>query len=129
MKKFSKSAVATFASMALLLMPTQAIFAEEATNSAPAVNQLQEYSQNISLQGTVSGYVRDETTHIYFNGPATIGVNAPYGGTFDVYAISLDGYSYYQGTIYGTGSLSVKLYGYHKIFVNSGSSGTFYVNY
>lgn len=130
MKKFSKSVVATFASMALLLMPTQAIFAEETINSAPAVNQFQEYNKNISPQAIVSGTVGGHTTDIYFNGSVTVGVTPTYvGGIFDVYSQSPDGNFEYLGEIRGSGTLQTKLYGYYKIYVTSNSSGTFYVNY
>jgi hypothetical protein len=121
MKKFSKSVVATFASMALLLMPTQAIFAEE----------FQEYNKNISPQAIVSGTVGGHTTDIYFNGSVTVGVTPTYvGGIFDVYSQSPDGNFEYLGEIRGSGTLQTKLYGYYKIYVTStNSSGTFYVNF
>lgn len=131
MKKFQKSLIATIASMALLLTPTQAIFADGATNNITPVKNTQQLNKNISPQAIVSGTVGGHTTDIYFNGTVTVGVTPTYvGGIFDVYSQSPDGNFEYLGEIRGSGTLATKLFGYYKIYVTStNSSGTFYVNY
>ncbi|MDT3427275.1 hypothetical protein J2Z22_002826 [Paenibacillus forsythiae] len=129
MKKYQKTVIAGLSTMAILLTPIQAAFADEAvTNSTPA-QEVQASNGIATTQGTIYGLVGDPTTDIYMNGVVTVGVTAPSGGNFVVYAIDQYGSYIYLGEIIGSGTIHTQLYGYHKIYVSSSFSGTFYVTY
>ncbi|MBP1903531.1 phosphosulfolactate phosphohydrolase-like enzyme [Paenibacillus turicensis] len=130
MKKFQKSVLATLTSMALLLMPTQAIFAKEVINNTSVVNEIQEINKDFSLLGAHSEKINNQTEDIYCNGNVTIKVNADdENASFDISYIKGKEHTKI-GTVKGSKSKSVKLYGYHKfVVVSSTSSGTFSVEY
>jgi hypothetical protein len=127
MKKYQKTAIAGISAMTMLLTPMGA-FAHESAPAASSPPAQEVQAGNFAALATISGVVGNPTTDIYLNGSVTIGVNAPNGGNFVVYAIQNGSYNY-LGEIIGTGSITRKLYGYNKIYVSSSFAGTFYVNY
>ncbi|MBP2000064.1 hypothetical protein J2Z69_001083 [Paenibacillus shirakamiensis] len=131
MKSYQKLAVSGFCTIAMLLSPMQAAFADEAITSTnhSTAQEVQSSNTKVSPRGLIYGTVGDPTTDIYFNGVVTVNVTAPSGGDFVVYAITPGGSYNYLNTIKGSGSLRTQLYGYHKIYVTSSFSGTFTVNY
>ncbi|WP_025677088.1 hypothetical protein [Paenibacillus polymyxa] len=133
MKKYQKTAIAVLSTMAMLLVPIQAAFADEvATTTNPSTQEVQRLeAQGIDLfaQNPLKGYFEGGySTDIYLRGNVTIQF---YNNALGEYVINFENMS---GNVvksarvvasnYGLQSITIgPLNGYHKIVAYSPTGG------